>query len=111
VKVKQPSRQTLSNWEYGAECFLADLTDQVDIPGLEDDSKLKQSKLTSEETKRMLHELAEALQMDWPEFVSLLDKAWRVRRRKKAKRLGWYEPGERMTRKKQESQKRSMPTA
>lgn len=94
LAMKKPSRQVLSNWEYGAKCFLLDITDQVEIPGFEGDPKIQDSKLTADEGLRMLHDLADALHMDWPEFANLLFKAWSKRRREKAKRLGWYEPGE-----------------
>ena len=88
------NRQNISNWEYGARCFLLDITDQVELPGFEDDPKIKQSKFTMDEGQRMLHDLADALGMEWPEFVKLLSKAWRKRRRQKCKRLGWYDDDE-----------------
>lgn len=94
--MKQPSRQTLSNWEDQAVSFLCDITEQVPIPGLEDDTKVLMSKLGRDEAKGMLADLAGALQMDWPEFLLPLSKAWRRRRKAKCKSLGWYEPGEHM---------------
>ncbi len=95
-KMKKPSRQNLSNWLYGAECFLADLTDQGVIPGFENDDKLKQSKINSEEAQRILHGLCEALAMDWPPFVNALSRAWMRRRKQKCKRLDWYPEEERL---------------
>ena len=94
--MKNPSRQNLSNWLYGAECYLCDLTDQEAILGLEDEPKLKQSKLNSDEAQRMLHGLATALGFDWVTFIRLLSNAWMKRRKLKCKRLDWYPEEERV---------------
>ena len=101
VVLKEPSRQVLSNWLYGAECLLCDLTDQVPIPGLEGEvcpngEPLAQSKLGKEEAHRILKTMCEALGMEWHEFLNPLRRAWSKRRKAKAKRLGWYPPGEMM---------------
>ena len=66
-----------------------DITDQIPIPGFEEDI-IRKSKLETAEARRMLTDLAEALEMPDDDFIKLLSRAWIKRRNAKAKRYGWF---------------------